>query len=391
MPGRQSAFTLLLLFLFTYHATLAQSNEKVLFIIDSIPVFTDPEPWDDLDGEDVSDITVVKNKDSLKARGWEKMDGIIYVFTKAYRSRPDSIKKIPSLKQMLLKEQSWHLHDTPYSGRYIDYYNNGNIQNEGVLLNGKPEGELIVYFKNGSKKSTLNYHIGVLHGYWKDYYKNEQLMQARQYDNGREMRGSKTYFINGQLQHEVRVKKETRYDTAVEYYSNGKIRKMKVSQTGEFHPSSNEHDLNKYTTAFYSYMNAGNLKQANRNLYQIWRRDSTNIDTYFKEGLLAFKEQRFDAAIASLNKALDIEPLMRESLVYRGLACIKKYTIPEAKLYTPQNEEPLTLEALLAVPEAAQCLICADLIKAEETDQGEVYVRKLVPPAILKYCREKSR
>ena len=77
----------------------------------------------------------------------EQLDGIIYIFTKAYRNRPDGLKRIPSLKQMVMTKEGWNLNGALYTGKYIDYYNSGKIQNEGTLLNSKLNGVLTVYFK----------------------------------------------------------------------------------------------------------------------------------------------------------------------------------------------------------------------------------------------------
>ena len=160
-------------------------NEKILFVIDSIPILTDPEEWNPIDPIDIADITVIKNKDSLKLLRPEQLDGIVYIFTKAYRNRPDSIKRIPSLKQMVVKNEIWNLNGIPYSGKYIDYYNSGKIQNKGTLLNGKLNGELTVYFKNGNKKFISNYKDGILHGVWNDYYPNGVLLSSRKYADGK--------------------------------------------------------------------------------------------------------------------------------------------------------------------------------------------------------------
>ena len=133
----------LLVFLSISSASFGQiPNEKILFVIDSIPILNDPEEWNPIDPNDIADITVIKNKDSLKVLRSEQLDGIIYIFTKAYRNRPDSLKRIPSLKQMVVKNEIWNLNDIPYSGIYIDYYNSGKIQNKGTILNGKLKGQV---------------------------------------------------------------------------------------------------------------------------------------------------------------------------------------------------------------------------------------------------------
>jgi hypothetical protein len=72
------------------------SNDKILYVVDSIPVIDDPEEGNDISQNDIADMTVIRNKDTLKQLGYESLDGIIYLFTKEYRNRPDSLKQIPS-------------------------------------------------------------------------------------------------------------------------------------------------------------------------------------------------------------------------------------------------------------------------------------------------------
>ncbi len=174
------------------------SGEKMLFVIDSIPLFNDPEDWNPINSEDIAYMNVVRNKDSLNHLGWAKMDAVTYIFTTSYINRPDSIKKIPGLKQMKLKDESWCLNNSPYSGRYIDYFNSGHIQNEGNLDNGKLSGTLTIYFKSGMVNSVSDYKNGVLDGFMNQYYKNGQLMQKTGYTNGRTNKVYESYFFNGE-------------------------------------------------------------------------------------------------------------------------------------------------------------------------------------------------
>lgn len=360
--------------------SLAQSsNEKVLFIIDSIPLYSDPEYWDPISGDDIADMTVIRNKDALKLLGWEDPDVVKYVFTKAYRNRPDSIKRIPSLKQMKMISDSWYFHDTIYSGKYIDYYNNGQIQDEGNLLYGKLNGVLIVYFKNGNKKTVAHYSDGLLNGKWIEYYKNGLPAYERMYTAGKAQRSHKMYFINGQIQEELRLKKETRNDTLIKYYSTGAVKQMKYTMTGVFTPDKKETDINYYTTFFNKSIDAGDIKAANKNFYHIWLLDSTSNETYFNEGFLFFKEGRYDRAIAAFDLALVKEPLMREALLYRGYSRFKKYA--------DSNNTFLDLETMRSVPNEALGMICEDLSKADGIGPGDDYVKKRVPVAVLNYCR----
>jgi len=366
------------------------SNEKILFVIDSIPILTDPEEWNPIDPIDIADITVIKNKDSLKLLRPEQLDGIVYIFTKAYRNRPDSIKRIPSLKQMVVKNEIWNLNSIPYSGKYIDYYNSGKIQNKGTLLNGKLNGELTVYFKNGNKKFISNYKDGILHGVWSDYYPNGVLLSSRKYADGKIIEYGTHYFVNGQIESEIKPKKATLYDTAFSYYSTGQVKKMKLIKKQPSVQDKKTNDFNAAVTYFFQSINEGKLKEANKYFYSIWKVDSTSSDTRFKEGLLLMKEFRFDAAIEAFDKALKLEPLMRESLVHRGIARIKKYKYANAKLLPGENREiPLTLEDIISIPQDEQAKICNDLRQAVYVDFSELYVPKMVAPAILNYCQNK--
>jgi hypothetical protein len=104
------------------------SNEKVLYVVDSIPVIEEPkEGFGTLTENEIDNVVVLKNKKAIVSLGYKDLDGIIYVFTKAYVKRPDSIKAIPTTKLMNKKNGAWYLKNSPttYSGKFIDYYLTG--------------------------------------------------------------------------------------------------------------------------------------------------------------------------------------------------------------------------------------------------------------------------
>ena len=381
--------------LFYCIASIAQpSGEKMLFVIDSIPLYDDPEDWNSITNDDIADFTIIRDKDSLKRLGWKDVDGITYIFTKEYRGRPDSLKRIPSLKQMEMKDGAWHLASSPYSGRYIDYYNSGRIQNEGTLVNGKLHGSLIVYFKTGIVKSVSNYRAGMLHGLMKQYYKNGALMFQRELAEGRGKginEKSESYYINGQKGYELRQKQATPYDTIVTFYSTGRIKEKRVLKGGEPVRRKNENDLAYYSTMFQQALNKGDIKEANKNFYKLWLLDSISPDTRHKEGLLLAREYHFDEAITQFDKVLEIEPLDRNTLLQRGLARIKKYHPSFSKALPKGGKEPpITAEDFRFIPEEEEVKICNDLLLADDLDPSDYWVKKAIPEAILAYCRKKS-
>jgi tetratricopeptide (TPR) repeat protein len=372
------------------HSFAQATSERMLFIIDSIPLYNDPEPWNPITKEDIADMKVIRNKDSLKALGWEDVDAASFIFTKAYRSRPDSLKKIPSLKQMEMKNGVWFFEDTEYTGKYIDYYNSGKIQDEGTLINGILNGELIVYRKNGNRKTASHYRDGKLYGEWNEYYPNGALYSTRNYTAGK-TGFQKEYFINGRLMHEVRAKRKTLYDSSVYYYSNGNIKQVTLIINGVNAPDKKAEDLSYYGPLFFQNLNAGKLKEANKYFYKLWLIDSTSSDTYYKEGLLSLKEFRFDDAIEAFDKAIRKEPLMGEALSHRALARIKKYKYAKLNVFAKDFKETwLTADDMVAIPAEEQRKICNDLQHAIEVDFTETYVQRVVPSPILEYCQRRS-
>lgn len=367
------------------------ANKRVLFVIDSIPLINDPEDWNPITSEDINDIVVIANKDSLKQLGWGRFNAVTYVFTKAYRNRADSLKRIPSLKQMVEKKGVWFLNDTPYSGRYIDYYNSGRIQNKGSLDNGKLNGELTVYFKSGAVKSVSNYKNGVLHGSMKQYYKNGLLMQETGYTEGKTNGVYESRYINGQIGNDKRKKNGTAYDTVITYYSTGKIRGIRLIKNGNPIRGKNENDISYYATYFQQSLNKGDIKEMRKNFFKLWLLDSTNIDTQLKEGMLLAKEYYFDKALAAFDRVLEIEPLERNALLQRGITRLKKHIfLQSGSSFKNEKDIALTLEGLLSMTEDEQTKVCKDLQLADDLDHTDYIVKKAVPETIWNYCKGKK-
>jgi antitoxin component YwqK of YwqJK toxin-antitoxin module len=362
--------------------------ERMLFVIDSVPILNDPDALDPVSKEDWAEMRVLRNKDSIKLLGWEEVDAITYIFTHAFRIRPDSLKRVPSHRQLEQKDGAWYLHGVPYSGRYIDYYKSGRIWNEGTMVQGKLDGPFIVYYQNGYKKSVAQYREGVLHGSWNDYYPNGMLMQSREFWMGKSSESRKEYFINGQLQYERRVKNETPYDTAVAYYSTGKVKKMTLFREGVLVYDKRWEDLRVYTNDFYCSLKDGDLKEANKAYYKLWKSDSASADTYFKGGLLMLKEFRFEEAIAEFNRALDVEPLIVDAFFYRALASIKKQKFASSKpLPKDFKEPPLTFTDFTSLPHYEQQRTCSDLQRALALGFTDTQAQKAIPPQILEHCK----
>jgi len=297
------------------------------------------------------------------------------------------LKLIPSLKQMEQKNGAWCFKDTPYTGRYIDYYNSGRIMDGGEMTNGILNGEVTVYRKNGKRKTVSHYKNGQLDGAWNEYYPNGSLNSTRNYKDGKPLRGQKDYFINGNLMQEQRLKRKTLYDTMVYYYSTGRIKQMRLYINRFRAPNKKAEDLDYYNSHFFQTLNANQLKDANKYFYQVWLIDSTSSDTHYKEGLLLLKELRFDEAITSFDQAIAIEPLAKEALAYRAIARMKYYKYRNVNVFAKDfKERPLIPPDFLSMPPAERAKVCADLHVANETDWSELYIQRLIPFPVLDLC-----
>lgn len=362
------------------------SNERLLFVIDSIPLINNPEDWNPILNDDIADVYVLRNKDSLKLLGWGQQDGIMYIFTKTYRLRPDSIKKIPSLKQMQLKEDIWYYKNAPYSGAYIDYYNNGHIQNKGILDSGKLNGPITVYFKNELIATISSFKNGRLDGFVQKFYKNGTIMENNEYASGKQI-GNKRYFYNGQLLNEVKFKKITPYDTILTFYSTGKIRKLKLIKNGTIIRDKKEEDIGYYYTYFLQNQNAKNVKEMNRDFKHLWLLDSINIDTQDLRAGVLINQSHFDEAIVACDKVLAIEPIDRSALLQRAIARIKKFQIFRLGLaLNDKMDTPINLKDFQFMPEKEKQIVCDDLILADKIDWNVNYNNKVVPKEIVNYC-----
>ena len=174
------------------------SNDKIMFVVDSIPVIDDPEEGNEIVQTDVADITVIKNKDTLNRLGYGQFDGVTFIFTKEYRNRPDSLKQIPSSKQMVRKNGVFLFQNTPYNGRFLDYYYSGRKQGEGIFLNGRVNGHRKMYYQNGKVSVEIDYKAGIENGFEIEYYEDGSLKQKGEFVNGKENGVWDMYFPNGQ-------------------------------------------------------------------------------------------------------------------------------------------------------------------------------------------------
>lgn len=375
---------------FLIHISLSAqtSNEKIAYIVDSIPVINDPDKDDNISQNDVADLNVIRNKDSLKVLGYEQFDGAIYIFTKEYRNRPDSLKHIPSTKQMEKKDGIWLLHGNPYDGRVIDYYYSGKKQGEGTFINGKVEGLRTIYYQNGKLLVENNYKNGLENGLDKEYYKDGSLQQKGEFVNGKEEGMWEDYYPNGQVKLRSFYKNGEVVDTATKFYSNGKVKEKVFIKDGKVMPDPNLKKINELMVKSEESDKEEDYKSAIKYCSKAIELDSTFADAYFSKGTIELNDFQFDIAIKDFDKALQLEPYLYTALANRAFARIRKYQYQNGRILSKNDEVTVIASSdKVAIPADEQEEICNDLKMAVFLgDKSD-----MIDEALKNYCQEDNQ
>lgn len=362
------------------------SNDKIMFVVDSIPVIDDPEYGNEISSKDIADLTVIKNKDSLKNLGCQQFDGVTFLFTKEYRNRPESLKQITSSKQLERKNGVWLLRGNPYSGKFIDYYYSGKKQGEGIFVKGKVNGLRTIYYQNGKLRVEKIYKDGLENGPDKEYYEDGTLKQKGEFVAGKEEGLWDDYYPNGQVKLRSFYKNGDVTDSAFKYYSNGKIKESVFIKNGKVIPDPNLKKINQLMTKSNDSNKEGDIKAAIKYCSKAIELDSTYTSAYFSRGTIKLNDFQFDEAIADFDQALKIEPFMEIALSNRAFARIRKFQFGSSRTLS-KNSEVTVLASKDKVPmtEEEQEKICKDLHYAVLLGDNS----KMIIEALKKFCETK--
>ncbi|TMI69963.1 MAG: tetratricopeptide repeat protein [Bacteroidetes bacterium] len=374
--------------LFLLHTILfgQVSNDKIMFVVDSIPVIDDPEEGNEIVQADVADIIVVKNKDTLNRLGYGQFDGVTFIFTKEYRNRSDSLKQIPSSKQMERKNGVFLFHNTPYNGRFIDYYYSGRKQGDGMFLYGRINGHRKMYYQNGKVSVERDYKDGIENGFEIEYYEDGSLKQKGEFINGKENGIWDMYFPNGQLKQRSNFIDGIMDGETAVYYSTGKILAIEVTKNGKTTPDKQLEKINQAMKKGHESSKEGDYKSAIKNYSKAIELDSTYAEAYFSRGTIKLNDFQFDEAIADFDKALKYEPFMEYALTNRAFARIRKYQFENSRAISKNNDVTvLASKDKVPIPEDEQEKICSDLKKAVFLGDKS----KMITEALSDYCQTK--
>lgn len=368
--------------LLSFHS-VGQAQENIIYIIDSIPVIDEPEEGNEIVETDIADITIIKNKDTLKLFGYGQFEEAIFIFTKEYHKRPEDIKRIPSSKQMERKNGVWHFRGNPYNGKFIDYYYSGRKQGEGIFQNGKVEGLRTMYYQNGQMEMERIYSNGIENGLEKEYYEDGTLKQKGEFVNGKEEGVWEMYFPNGQMKQRSTFKAGNMEGETSVYYSTGKVLAVEVTKKGKTTPDKRLEKINQAMNKGHASSKEGDYKAAIKNYSKAIELDSNYAEAYFARGTVKLNDFQFDDAILDFDKALKLEPYFERALSNRAFARIRKYQFGSSRKLSQNNGvKVLASKDNPGIPEDELIIICSDLKQAVFLgDRG-----KMITDAIKEFC-----
>ena len=342
-------------------------NENVLYIVDSIPIIEEPEEgFGTLTENEIDRVEVLKNREAIEKTGYKDLDGIIYVFTKEYVKRPDSIKAIPTTKLMTKKNGTWYLNNSskPYSGIFIDYYLTGKKQGEGTLLNGKLKGKRLMYHMNGNVSDEIEYDNGLSNGTEKRFNKAGTLIQKGEFKNGKEIGIWEMYHPNGQLKQRTNFVNGKMDGESISYYSTGEVKGKNVYKNGVYQKDKTNDKLFKLYNESQDLYKQVNYKGAIKKLDKALELEPNWADAYFARATMKLNDFQFDEAVTDFNKTLEIEPYFTNAYSNRAFAILRKYELGNGRTLSKSKDVQIIASKESEIPESELTKICSDLKKA---------------------------
>ena len=337
--------------------------ERILYVVDSIPIINDPGEEDGTLAEnDIETLIVVTNKADIESHGYKDLDKIIFIITKEYAKRPVEIRSIPTVKQMERKTGKWYIKgsSTPYSGQFIDYYFNGKKQGDGILKAGVLEGLRTVYNPDGTKSYYENYINGIENGDSKEYFQNGKLHQEGVYKNGKEDGLWKEWYSTGQLKRQTEFKE-------------GKV--LSTKEDEKFHSL-----FSKGIQLF----NEGNYSGAIKNYDKAIELNPNYSDTYFHRSRAYLYDLKFDQALVDCNKAIELEPMYMEAYSNRAFVRLRKHELKNSRTLSKSNGVTvLATKDKVEIPKDELEMICSDLSKGIQLGDN----KPMILDAQKAYCQ----
>jgi tetratricopeptide (TPR) repeat protein len=304
------------------------TQRKKVFFVDSARIDFNTTDFI-LEPSDIASIAIFTQPDTLQMLKCTPNDSVIFIITKAFVNRPDSLRKIPSAEKATNTKDTLNL----YTGPFINYYTNGNIKFKGHVIKGIIEGNLLVYYPTGELMESSYYYRGTADGPHEEFYMNGELKSSGQYYSGVKTNIWREWYSTGKL------KDEYLYENGDKHFREASDEEVEIL----IQQAIEKIDNTKYNDGIRLLKTAARLKP-----------DYAVI--YLYRGIAYNKTAKYNDAIADLNKYISIEPSNAEAYVQRAFA------------HMQQNSQQQNLQVDADV-------ICQDFEKAVALGDRSISVR----------------
>ena len=159
-----------------------------------------------------------------------------------------------------LKDRPAQTTSTGWTGKGLTYYENGQIKEDGNFKDGNKVKKWITYYENGAIQNKGNYKYGKRYGKWTFYHSEGKLLgftgsQHRQIEREEKYTDGKldgkmiSYYKNGQIKNKANYKDGLSDGKWTFYYENGQIKEEGIFKDGN--------KIGKWTT----YHENGQIKE----------------------------------------------------------------------------------------------------------------------------------
>lgn len=116
--------------------------------------------------------------------------------------------------------------DTVADGRYVEYYDNGQIKYECDIINGKPQGTFRAYYEDGNLMYSVNYNEGKIEGSSYFYYNsNANTLRAEvEFEQNKVTGIYKEYYDNGSRKSKIFYEDGVENGDAEFYFPTGDLK-----------------------------------------------------------------------------------------------------------------------------------------------------------------------
>lgn len=127
-------------------------------------------------------------------------------------------------------------------GEFTHFYPSGKVGIEGAYRNGKWDGLIKSYYKEGKSYSLRHYAKGLLMGKSTYFYPNGQIRLEQEFVNDSLNGSSKFFYENGKIQESLHYKKGKEDGIYKYYYPNGQLWTEKEYKEGKLMNIINNYD-----------------------------------------------------------------------------------------------------------------------------------------------------